>query len=98
VELFSLRPHPTDPTRTIARLTMMVPADRIDETELWQRNWERVCVTIPDEDFAAAVEVQANIDAGAVDTLRIGANEHGIARHIEAVTRVSVARREPALS
>ncbi len=85
VELFSLRPHPSDPTRTTARLTMLVPADRAGETELWDRNWERVCVTIPDEDFAAAVDVQRNIDAGAVDEIRVGSNEHLIVEHLAAV-------------
>ena len=88
VELFSLRPHPTDPTRTTARLTMMVPADRADETDLWDRNWERVCITIPDEDFAAAVDVQANIDAGAVDEITIGANERNLVDHLLAVERL----------
>ena len=85
VELFSLRPDPNDPTRSTARLTMLVPADRADETELWDRNWERVNVTIPDEDFAAAVDVQRNIDAGAVDEIRLGANERFIRRHLDAV-------------
>jgi phenylpropionate dioxygenase-like ring-hydroxylating dioxygenase large terminal subunit len=85
VELFSLRPHPTDPTRSTARLTMLVPADRADETDLWDRNWQRVNVTIPDEDFAAAVDVQRNIDAGAVDTIRIGANERFLLEHLDAV-------------
>jgi len=85
VELFSLRPDPSDPTRSTARLTMLVPGDRADEIELWDRNWERVNVTIPDEDFAAAVDVQRNIDAGGVDELRVGANERFLLRHLEAV-------------
>ena len=85
VELFSLRPHPTDPTRSTVRLTMLVPGDRAGERDLWDRNWERVCVTIPDEDFAAAVDVQANINAGAVTELRIGANEHMLIDHLDAV-------------
>lgn len=85
VELFSLRPDPVDPTRSTARLTMLVPAERAGETELWERNWERVNVTIPDEDFAAAVDVQRNIDAGGVDELRVGANERFLLRHLEAV-------------
>jgi phenylpropionate dioxygenase-like ring-hydroxylating dioxygenase large terminal subunit len=85
VELFSLRPHPTDPARSTVRLTMLVPGERADETELWDRNWERVCVTIPDEDFAAAVDVQRNIDAGAVDEIRIGANEQLLLDHLAAV-------------
>jgi len=85
IELFSLRPHPTDPTRTTARLTMLVPADRANDTELWDRNWERVCATIPDEDFAAAVDVQHNINTGAVEQLQIGANEHALVEHLDAV-------------
>lgn len=85
VELFSLRPHPSDPTQTTARLTMLVPGERADETDLWDRNWERVCATIPDEDFAAAVDVQRNIDAGALTRLQIGANEHALIEHLEAV-------------
>ena len=85
VELFSLRPHPTDPGRSTVRLTMLVPGDRSSETDLWDRNWDRVCVTIPDEDFAAAVDVQANIEAGAVTELRIGANEHMLIDHLDAV-------------
>ncbi len=96
VELFSLRPHPTDPTRSIARLTMLVPADRADETDLWDRNWERVNVTIPDEDFAAAVDVQRNIAAGAVDEIRVGANEHMLVDHLDAVRTRCAALDEPA--
>ncbi len=88
VELFSLRPHPTEPNRTLCRLTMLVPGDRADETELWDRNWERVCVTIPDEDFAAAVDVQRNIDAGAVEVLQIGFNEHNLIDHLAAVDQL----------
>ncbi len=90
VELFSLRPDPADPGRTTARLTMLVPRDRAGETELWDRNWERVNVTIPDEDFAAAVDVQRNIAAGAVPVIQIGANEHCLVDHLAAVDDLSV--------
>ena len=82
IELFSLRPHPIDPTRTTARLTMLVPEDRQHDKELWDRNWERVCATIPAEDFAAAEEVQRNINSGAVTELQIGANEHALVDHL----------------
>ena len=85
VELFSLRPHPTDPARTTTRLTMLVPAERAHETDLWDRNWERVCATIPAEDFAAAVDVQRNIEAGMVTELQIGANEQALLDHLDAV-------------
>jgi phenylpropionate dioxygenase-like ring-hydroxylating dioxygenase large terminal subunit len=89
VELFSIRPHPTDPTRTTCRLTMLVPFDRADETELWDRNWERVCATIPGEDFAVAVDVQRNVDAGVVAHLQLGATEWALAAHLDAVERLA---------
>ena len=85
VELFSIRPDPADPTRSTCRLTMLVPFDRAGDTELWDRNWERVCATIPGEDFAAAVDVQRNVDAGVVDHLQLGATEWALAAHLAAV-------------
>ncbi len=86
-ELFSLRPDPVDPTRTRCRCSMLVPADRADETELWERNWTRLCETIPAEDFAVAEQVQRNIDAGSAPSIRIGANEHMLVEHLRAVDR-----------
>lgn len=67
---------------------VLVPSARADEIELWDRNWERVCVTIPDEDFAAAVDVQRNIDAGAVDVLQIGFNEEKLIQHLDEVDQL----------
>jgi phenylpropionate dioxygenase-like ring-hydroxylating dioxygenase large terminal subunit len=88
LELFSIRPHPTDPARCTCRLTLMVPADRLDEDELGKRNWERVVATIPGEDFRAAEDVQANIDAGAVTQLRLGGTEHALSAHLASVDRL----------
>jgi len=88
VELFSLRPDPNDPTRCTCRIAMLVPSARADEVDLWDRNWERVCTTIPGEDFAAAVDVQRNIDARTVDELQIGANERFLCEHLAAVDRL----------
>ncbi len=84
-ELFSLRPDPIDPTRTRCRISMLVPADRADDTELWERNWTRLCDTIPAEDFAVAEQVQRNISAGSVPCIRFGANEHMLAEHLRSV-------------
>ena len=67
---------------------MLVPADRVDEHELWERNWDRVRVTIPDEDFAVAEQVQRNIASGAVRELQIGRNERGLVDHLAAVDRL----------
>jgi phenylpropionate dioxygenase-like ring-hydroxylating dioxygenase large terminal subunit len=84
-ELFSLRPDPLDPARTRCRLSLLVPAGRAGETELWERNWARLCETIPAEDFAVAEQVQRNIDAGSTPSLRIGANEHMLVEHLRAL-------------
>lgn len=88
VELFSLRPDPRDPTRTSCRMTMLVPAEQAHDTDLWDRNWQRVRETIPAEDFAVAEEIQGNINAGAVDSLQIGANESFILEHLAALDRL----------
>ena len=44
-----------------------------------------MCATIPAEDFAAAVDVQRNIEAGMVTELQIGANEQALLDHLDAV-------------
>ncbi len=84
-ELFSLRPDPVDPTRTRCRVSLLVPADRADETELWERNWARLLATIPTEDFPMAEQVQRNIDAGSAPRISIGANEDMLAEHLRAL-------------
>lgn len=85
VELFAIRPALDDPTRCAVDVTLLVPAERADEHELWDRNWERLIATIPAEDFAAAAETQANIGAGAVRRLHLGAVERAIVEHLAAV-------------
>jgi phenylpropionate dioxygenase-like ring-hydroxylating dioxygenase large terminal subunit len=84
-ELFSLRPDPDDPTRTRCRCSLLVPADRAADTPLWERNWARLCETIPAEDFPVAEQVQRNINAGSAPTIHIGANEHMLVEHLRAV-------------
>ena len=88
VELFSIRPHPSDPTRATCRLTLLVPIDRAGDAELWDRNWDRVRATIPGEDFVVAVDVQGNVDAGVVHEIRLGATEWALAAHLDAVDRL----------
>lgn len=88
IELFSFRPDPTDPRRTRCRLSLLVPADRAADTELWDRNWDRVRDTIPGEDFPVAEQVQRNIDRGAVTEVRLGANEQGLVDHLAGVDRL----------
>lgn len=89
VELFAVRPHATDPGRCAVEMTLLVPAARAAETDLWDRNWERLVDTIPAEDFAIAQEVQANIAAGAVRWLHAGATERGLTDHLAALDRLA---------
>jgi len=94
-EVFSLRPDPIDPSQSNVRLMMLVPRQRCADTELWDRNWDRLLETIPAEDFAAAEDVQANIAAGVAKTIQLGANEAMIKQHldiIEALTRAAEIR------
>lgn len=84
-ELFSLRPDPADPTRTRCRVSLLVPADRAADSELWDRNWARLCETIPAEDFPVAEKIQRNIDAGSAPVIHIGANEHMLVEHLRAL-------------
>ncbi len=90
-ELFSLRPDPRHAGRTRCRLSLLVPADRADDVDLWDRNWDRLWQTIPGEDFVVAEEVQRNIDAGVVEELQIGCNEQLVADHLAAVDRLLAA-------
>lgn len=88
VELFSLRPHPSEPGRTECRLSLLVPPEQAGDRELWDRNWDRVWETIPGEDFAVAEQVQRNIDAGVVRELQVGGNERALLDHLAAVDRL----------
>jgi len=98
VELFSFRPHPTDPTRTRCRLSLLVPPHQASDAALCDRNWERVCDTIPGEDFVVAEQVQANIDAGALTELQIGHSERFLLEHLAAVDRLVAATTPEAAS
>lgn len=82
VEVFALRPDLEHPNRCQVELSMLVPADRFDDIDLWNRNWSRLVNTIPAEDFVASEDVQSNIDAGIVRRLLIGATEHRLVDHI----------------
>lgn len=87
VELFSIRPDVTDPGRCDVAVALLVPRDRAADTELWDRNWQRLVDTIPAEDFAAAEDVYRNVAAGAATVLRLGATEHALVEHLAAVDR-----------
>ncbi|MEJ7719870.1 MAG: hypothetical protein WKF58_05260 [Ilumatobacteraceae bacterium] len=68
-----------------------MPPHQASDTALCDRNWERVCDTIPGEDFVVAEQVQANIDAGALTELQIGHSERFLLEHLAAVDRLVAA-------
>lgn len=88
LEAFLIRPDPHDPGRCSVRLGFLVPADRADETERWDRNWDRVVGTIPAEDFAQSELIQAGFASGANRTLLLGRTEVGLARFLASVDRL----------
>lgn len=77
IETWRVAPHPSDPARSICDLDFYVPGeDGSERTERhWESNWRLTIDTVIDEDFAAMAGVQRGLDSGALDALRIGANE-----------------------
>ena len=57
----------------------------LDEDPLRLDNWQRLVDTIPAEDFVTAAETQANVTAGVVPRLHLGAVERALAEHLAAV-------------
>jgi hypothetical protein len=87
VEVFSLRPNPKHPGQTLVRLWLAVPAERADQTDLWDSTWAGVLEVIS-EDFTAAEQVQRNIETGVADELLIGANEELLLEHMALVDKL----------
>ena len=87
VEVFSLRPNPERPGQTTVRLWLGVPAERAEQTDLWDRTFASVLEVI-DEDFTAAEHVQRNIEVGVADELLIGANEELVLEHMASVDQL----------
>lgn len=77
VETWRVTPHPTDPGRSICDLDFYVPDVPATESSErhWEKNWKLTIDTVIDEDFAAMAGVQRGLSSGAIDTIRIGANE-----------------------
>jgi len=77
VETWRITPDPVDPARSICDLDFYVPGDdRSERIERhWESNWRMTIDTVIEEDFAAMAGVQRGLASGAIDALRIGANE-----------------------
>ncbi len=77
VETWRITPDPVDPGRSICDLDFYVPGDdRSASAEAhWERNWRLTIDTVIDEDFAALAGAQRGLASGAIDAIRVGANE-----------------------
>jgi nitrite reductase/ring-hydroxylating ferredoxin subunit len=77
IETWRVVPDPTDPARSICDLDFYIPTGPMTEsaTRHWERNWQLTIDTVITEDFAAMAGVQRGLVSGAIDSIRIGANE-----------------------
>jgi phenylpropionate dioxygenase-like ring-hydroxylating dioxygenase large terminal subunit len=81
IETWRVTPHPTDPGRSICDLDFYVPDEPASDSfeRHWEKNWRLTIDTVIQEDFAAMAGVQRGLASGAIDAIRIGANEPALA-------------------
>lgn len=77
VETWRVTPDPTDPGRSVCDLDFYVPdVPATDSSDRhWEKNWRLSIDTVIHEDFAAMAGVQRGLASGALDAMRVGANE-----------------------
>ncbi len=77
VETWRVRPPPTDPGRSICDLDFYIPDEpaTVSSEHHWEKNWRLTIDTVIDEDLAAMAGVQRGLESGAIDAIRVGANE-----------------------
>lgn len=77
IETWRVIPDPVDPSRSTCDLDFYIPSQpAIEVSERhWERNWKLTIDTVMAEDFVAMAGVQRGMVSGAIDMVRIGANE-----------------------
>lgn len=77
LETWRVTPDPVDPGRSICDLDFYVPDEPVTESSQrhWESNWRLTLDTVISEDFAAMAGVQRGLASGAIDAIRVGANE-----------------------
>jgi hypothetical protein len=90
LETWRVEPHGTDPARSICTLDFYVPDEPATERseQHWERNWRLTIDTVIQEDFHAMAGVQRGLSSGALDALRVGANEPALAMYHDALAEV----------
>ncbi|HUJ61326.1 MAG TPA: SRPBCC family protein, partial [Kofleriaceae bacterium] len=78
--------HPRGHDETEFEHVMLVPADRVGDTEHWTRNWKLIDGQVfQAEDQWICEQIHRGIEAGTTDHLLFGGLEHAIAWFHEAL-------------
>jgi phenylpropionate dioxygenase-like ring-hydroxylating dioxygenase large terminal subunit len=90
IETWRVEPLGTDPSRSVCLLNFYVPDEpATDRSEQhWERNWRLTIDTVIHEDFHAMAGVQRGLASGALDALRVGANEPALGMYHTALAEV----------
>jgi hypothetical protein len=77
IETWRVVPDPVDPSRSRCDLDFYVPDEpaTASSERHWESNWKLTIDTVLAEDFVAMAGVQRGMVSGAIDTIRVGANE-----------------------
>ena len=77
IETWRVTPDRDDPGRCIVDLDFYIPDQPATESSErhWEKNWQLTIDTVIGEDFAAMESAQRGMASGAIDKLRLGANE-----------------------
>jgi nitrite reductase/ring-hydroxylating ferredoxin subunit len=80
IEMWRVVPHRTDPGRSVCDVDFFVPDVPPTESSErhWEKNWQLTIDTVIQEDFHAMAGAQRGLASGAIDSMRIGANEPAI--------------------
>jgi phenylpropionate dioxygenase-like ring-hydroxylating dioxygenase large terminal subunit len=74
-ETWTAFPDRDDPRRSLTRLSLIVPADRVEEHEFWDRSMQVILDVIPPEDFDMSRKLQSCLRAEAQEYQVFGRNE-----------------------
>jgi hypothetical protein len=104
IETWRVQPHDTDPSRSVCVLDFYIPDEPASERseQHWERNWRLTIDTVIDEDFRVMAGVQRGLSSGALDALRVGANEPALRMYhaalVEALGDAPVSEEPPTLT
>lgn len=80
IETWRVVPDRVDPSRSVCDLDFYIPDEAVTDSDRrhWENNWKLTIDTVINEDFKAMAGVQRGLASGAIEQLRIGANEPAV--------------------